>query len=309
MVTCVAALPAVTAALAQVDHERGGAGAEVAVPAYEAMHRDGSPGEQLCTILMGGVSTRHSERVVPDLAERCEVSKSAVRREFAAASAEQLRALCERRLDALELPVIYLDAVRFGLRRAETISCPGSSLNSVGPYAQRALTELGPRDVLQPKMILTDHAIERDQVVANGRAQAGFMWLRGPLQTGEGKTAEVKPAADAARFDFATESGGSSGANLLMRTPDADGNIRGVGSSSAHDPPVTEDACTPSSAAHPATRSWSSCCATGNHRWAVIRSGRRRQSSPPSAACSSSAWCSFSRAMKSGASAMPASRQ
>ncbi|HDP89246.1 MAG TPA: IS256 family transposase [Thioalkalivibrio sp.] len=95
-------------------HKRGGAGAEVAVPAYEAMQRDGSLGEQLCAILMSGVSTRHYERVVPALAERCGVSKSAVSREFAAASAEQLRALCERRLDTLELLVIYLDGVRFG---------------------------------------------------------------------------------------------------------------------------------------------------------------------------------------------------
>ena len=95
-------------------HKRGGAGAEVTVRAYEAMQRNGSLGEQLCAILMSGVSTRHSERVVPELAERCGVSRSAVSRQFTAASAEQLRALCERRLDALEVLVSYLDGVRFG---------------------------------------------------------------------------------------------------------------------------------------------------------------------------------------------------
>ena len=95
-------------------HKCGGEGAEVTVPAYQAMQRDGSLGEQLCAILMSGVSTRHYERVVPELAERCGVSKSAVSREFAAASAEQLQALAERRFDEMELLVIYLDGVQFG---------------------------------------------------------------------------------------------------------------------------------------------------------------------------------------------------
>lgn len=63
---------------------------------------------------MSGVSTRNYERVVPEMAESCGVSKSAVSREFAAASAEQLRSLCERRFDEVELLVIYLDGVQFG---------------------------------------------------------------------------------------------------------------------------------------------------------------------------------------------------
>jgi putative transposase len=92
----------------------GGEGAEVTVPAYEAIQSELGLREKLCRILMSGVSTRNYERVVPQMAESCGVSKSAVSREFAAASAEELRALCERRFDDLELLGIYLDGVQFG---------------------------------------------------------------------------------------------------------------------------------------------------------------------------------------------------
>lgn len=92
----------------------GGAGAEVGVPAYEAMQSDGSLQEKLGSILMRGVSTRNYEAVVPEMADSCGVSKSSVSREFVAASAEQLRALCERRFDDLDLLVIYIDGVQFG---------------------------------------------------------------------------------------------------------------------------------------------------------------------------------------------------
>jgi hypothetical protein len=52
----------------------------------------------------------------------------------------------------------------------------------------------------------------------------------------------VKLAADGTRFAFATLLGGSGGANLLMPTPDKNGNIWVVGSTAARDLPVTPDA-------------------------------------------------------------------
>jgi len=52
----------------------------------------------------------------------------------------------------------------------------------------------------------------------------------------------VKLAADGTRFAFAALLGGSGGANLLMPTPDPDGNIWVVGSTAARDLPVTPDA-------------------------------------------------------------------
>lgn len=73
------------------------------------------------------------------------------------------------------------------LLKAETISCPDPSLNSAGLYAREALTALELWERLQPNMILTDHAIESHQMVAKGQSQAGFMYLRCPLQTSEDK--------------------------------------------------------------------------------------------------------------------------
>jgi putative transposase len=92
----------------------GGSGAEVAVPAYAAMQSSAGLRERLMTILMRGVSGRDYQEVVPRMAQRCGVSKSAVSREFAQASAQALQRLCERHFDDKDLLVIYIDGKRFG---------------------------------------------------------------------------------------------------------------------------------------------------------------------------------------------------
>jgi len=91
-----------------------GEGAEVAVPAYAAMQDDEGLRERLLSIVMRGVSTRNYEEVVPELADRCGVSRSAVSRQLQQASAEALKELCERRFDEVDLLVIYLDGKDFG---------------------------------------------------------------------------------------------------------------------------------------------------------------------------------------------------
>jgi len=95
-------------------HRAGGRGAEVPVPAYAAMRDDESLGERMLGIVMRGVSTRNYQEVVPELAERCGVSRSAVSRQVQEASAEALKRLCERRFDGVDLLVIYLDGKDFG---------------------------------------------------------------------------------------------------------------------------------------------------------------------------------------------------
>ena len=89
-------------------------GGEAEVPAYEAMQQDGRLGERMLDILMRGVSTRQYEGVLPAMAETAGVSKSSVSREFTHASAKQMRHLCERRFDDVDLLVIYLDGLVFG---------------------------------------------------------------------------------------------------------------------------------------------------------------------------------------------------
>jgi len=92
----------------------GGEGAEVAVPAYAAMQSDEGLRGRLLSILLRGVSTRRYQEVLPELAGQCAVSRSAVSREFAQASAQALQRLCERRFDDVELLIIYVDGKDFG---------------------------------------------------------------------------------------------------------------------------------------------------------------------------------------------------
>lgn len=54
----------------------GGRGAEVALPAYEAMQRDGGLREKLAAAMLRGVSTRNYAEVVPKMAEYWRMSTS-----------------------------------------------------------------------------------------------------------------------------------------------------------------------------------------------------------------------------------------
>ena len=92
----------------------GGEGAEVEVPAYRAMRQPGALADRMLEILMSGVSTRKYKRVIADMADTVGVSKSSVSRETIEASERVVKDLMERRLDAWDLLVIYLDGIQFG---------------------------------------------------------------------------------------------------------------------------------------------------------------------------------------------------
>jgi putative transposase len=87
---------------------------EVPIPAYEAMRQDEGLGRRMLEILLRGVSTRQYRAVLPEMAETVGVSRSSVSREAVEASEEELKRLCERRFEAVNLLVIYLDGVIFG---------------------------------------------------------------------------------------------------------------------------------------------------------------------------------------------------
>jgi putative transposase len=87
---------------------------EVKVPAYEALRDDGRVGQHMLNALMCGLSTRHYNDVLPAMAATVGVSRSAVSRQAAEASAEKLKHLQERRWDEVEILVIYIDGQRFG---------------------------------------------------------------------------------------------------------------------------------------------------------------------------------------------------
>ncbi len=91
----------------------GGIGAEVSIPAYEVLKRNDRTAARMLGILLSGVSTRNYAKVLPEMAESVGISRSAVSREFIAASEEKLKALCERRFDDLEILIVYIDGIRF----------------------------------------------------------------------------------------------------------------------------------------------------------------------------------------------------
>jgi transposase-like protein len=92
----------------------GGHGAEVDLPAYEAMQNDSRLGRRMLEILMHGVSTRSYRTVLPEMADTVGVAKSSVSREFIDASAEALQKLAERRFDDQDILILYLDGLIFG---------------------------------------------------------------------------------------------------------------------------------------------------------------------------------------------------
>ena len=91
-----------------------GAGGEVEVPAYAAMKRPGTLADRMLEILMAGVSTRKYGKVIGEMADTVGVSKSAVSRQTIEAAERVLVELMERRLDAWDLLVVYVDGIQFG---------------------------------------------------------------------------------------------------------------------------------------------------------------------------------------------------
>ncbi len=87
---------------------------EVKVPAYEALRNDTQVGQHMLGTLMRGVSTREYGEVVPKMAAAVGLSKSAVSRQAAEASAEKLKQLQDRHWDETEILIIYIDGQRFG---------------------------------------------------------------------------------------------------------------------------------------------------------------------------------------------------
>lgn len=98
-------------------------GGEVEIPAYQALQKNPAMGERMFGALLRGVSTRQYREVLPRMAESVGISKSVVSERAIEASAAQLAALLERRWDATELLVIYIDGMQF--RAQHVISAVG----------------------------------------------------------------------------------------------------------------------------------------------------------------------------------------
>jgi putative transposase len=89
-------------------------GQEVELESYRQLQQDGKLQRAVREGVVAGLSTRNYRRAVESVVEGYGIEKSSVSRQFVAASSNQLRALCERRLEDLNLVVLMIDGIHFG---------------------------------------------------------------------------------------------------------------------------------------------------------------------------------------------------
>jgi hypothetical protein len=89
-------------------------GQEVELESYGQLQQDGKLQRAVRERLVAGLSTRNYRRAVESVVEGYGIEKSSVSRQFVAASCNQLRVLCERRLEDLNLVVLMIDGIHFG---------------------------------------------------------------------------------------------------------------------------------------------------------------------------------------------------
>jgi len=89
-------------------------GQEVELGSYRQLQQDGKLQRAVREGVVAGLSTRNYRRAVESVVEGYGIEKSSVSRQFVAASSNQLRSLCERRLEDLKLVVLMIDGIHFG---------------------------------------------------------------------------------------------------------------------------------------------------------------------------------------------------
>jgi transposase-like protein len=89
-------------------------GQEVELESYGQLQQDGKLQRAVRERLVAGLSTRNYRRAVQSVVEGYGIAKSSVSRQFVEASSNQLRVLCERRLEDLNLVVLMIDGIHFG---------------------------------------------------------------------------------------------------------------------------------------------------------------------------------------------------
>jgi putative transposase len=89
-------------------------GQEVELESYRQLQQDGKLQRAVREGVVAGLSTRNYRRAVESVLEGYGIEKSSVSRQFVAASGNELRALCERRLEDRNLVVLMIDGIHLG---------------------------------------------------------------------------------------------------------------------------------------------------------------------------------------------------
>ena len=91
-------------------------GEEVELENYRKLQQDGRMQRAVAERVVCGLSTRKYRRAVASVLEGYGIEKSSVSRQFVRATVHQLRELCERRLEGLNLVALLIDGVAFAGR-------------------------------------------------------------------------------------------------------------------------------------------------------------------------------------------------
>ena len=89
------------------------AGQEVELENYRRLQQDGRMQRAVAERIVCGLSTRKYRRAVQSVLEGYGIEKSSVSRHFVRATGDQLRQLCERRLEELDLVALLVDGIEF----------------------------------------------------------------------------------------------------------------------------------------------------------------------------------------------------
>src|SRR5438445_10942654 len=89
-------------------------GEEVELESYARLQLDGRRQRAVREGIVAGLTSRSYQRAVESVLDGYGIEKSSVSREFVAASAAQLKKLCEKKLDGLDLVAILIDGIHLG---------------------------------------------------------------------------------------------------------------------------------------------------------------------------------------------------
>jgi putative transposase len=89
-------------------------GQEVALDSYARRQHDGRRQRAVREGIVAGLTSRNYHRAVQSVLEGYGIEKSSVSREFVQASAAQLKKLCEKKFDGLDLVAILIDGIHLG---------------------------------------------------------------------------------------------------------------------------------------------------------------------------------------------------
>jgi putative transposase len=89
-------------------------GEEVPLDSYARLQHDGRRQRAVREGIVAGLTSRNYQRAVQSVLEGYGIEKSSVSRQFVAASAAQLKQLCEKKLDGLDLVTILIDGIHLG---------------------------------------------------------------------------------------------------------------------------------------------------------------------------------------------------